>query len=205
MFDHLAVRFSYQQPCTPGRLGLLCGEQGLDKIIRPANHVVAAQPVLKQPIAPDLFFHRHRQGLFQGPGGIFAVKGVDDEGLPHCLGCARHFAQNQNARLVGAGSDEFLGHEVHAVAQRRDERHVAQAVERHDFVERQVPELIDQRRPMHVTEIAHDAANRLLKFQLHRLVTVHADSRRGHGNDEDHLAMPLRVVLQEQLVARAAG
>ena len=54
---------------------------------------------------------------------------------------------------------------------------------------------------MHVAKITHDATDGLLQFQLHRLVTVHADSRRGHRNDEHNLAVPLRIIFQKHFIA----
>ena len=205
MLHHAAAGLAGEQPRLAGGLDFLRGQQGLHKIIRPADDVVTAQPFLQQLIAPDLLLHRHGQRLFQRPRKILAVKRIDDERLAHFLGRAGHFAQNQNAGLVGTRRDEFLGHQVHAVAQRRDERHVAQPVERHDFLERQVAELIDQRRPMDVAKIADDAADRLLQFRLHRLVTVHADARWRDGNDEHHLAVPLRDCFSKTFRSRAAG
>ena len=47
---------------------------------------------------------------------------------------------------------------------------------------------------MHVSVVAHDAADGLLQFQLHGLVAVHADARGGDRDDENHLAVPLGVV-----------
>ncbi len=41
--------------------------------------------------------------------------------------CAREVRQHQNALLVIAGGDEFLGDEVHAVVQARDDADIGRA------------------------------------------------------------------------------
>ena len=193
----LCQRLARQRPRPPGRFGLLRGQQRLHKIIGPADNIVTPQPFLHQFVAPDLLLNRHGQRLFQRPGKIFTVKRVDDERLAHFLRRAGHFAQDQNAGLVGTRRDEFLGHQIHAIPQRRDQRDIAQAVERNDFIKGQAAELIHQRCPMHIAEITHDAADRLLQFQLHCLVAVHSDARGRDGNDEHHFAVPLRVAFQK--------
>ena len=69
------------------------------------------------------------QRLQQGALESVEIVRVHQVRLRQLGGGAGELAEQQSARLVGAGGDELLRDQVHAVAQRGDRQHVGDAVE----------------------------------------------------------------------------
>jgi len=109
--------------------------------------------------------------------------------------------QNQHARVASGffGGDKFLGHQVQAVAQRRDPGHVAGGVVRHHVLERQRAVEIAHGSPFERGKAAVDAAHNAVHLGAQGFVDFHA--RRGRGDDveQGHAADQLRVLLQQAL------
>src|SRR3546814_4643607 len=79
----------------------------------------------------DLFSLRHPDRLHDGVADLVLAVGIDEQGVLQLKRGAREARQDEDARIVGIlGGDIFLGDEVHAVAQRRDQRDLGGAVER---------------------------------------------------------------------------
>jgi len=84
-------------------------------------HVVCAQALEQRPMALLAFRERHGQRPLQGIGGAADVVGIDEQRLVELLGRAGEARQHQHARVGRVlRCDEFLGHQVHPVAQWRD-------------------------------------------------------------------------------------
>ena len=115
---------------------------------------------------------------------------VDEHGVDQLVGGAGELGQHEHAVAVEARRDVLLGDQVHAVAQRRHEHHVAGAVQGDELVERQrLVEVVDRRIPEPAVH-AVDLADELL--DLPPLVLVVLDALPGRRGDLHHHA-PLRV------------
>src|SRR3546814_5868652 len=78
----------------------------------------------------DLFSLRHPDRLHDGVADLVLAVGIDEQGVLQLKRGAREARQDEDARIVGIlGGDIFLGDEVHAVAQRRDQRDLGGEVE----------------------------------------------------------------------------
>ena len=112
-------------PCHVDR-GREVGEEALG----PPLHVAAAHD-LAQPGHPGpALVAVHLDGGHDRLAQRLAVVRVDEHGVGQLVGGAGELRQHEHAVAVEAGRDVLLGDEVHAVAQRRHEHHVAGAVER---------------------------------------------------------------------------
>ena len=129
---------------------------------------------------------------------------VDLEGLAHLGGRAGELAEDEHAVLVGAGRDELLRHEVHAVAQRRHEHDVRRSVERHDVVLRERPVHVVDGHPVHRRERAVDAPDELVHRPAELLVARDLVARGDGDLDEPHLAAPVRLALEQALERQQA-
>ena len=158
------------------------------------GHVLAER---LHPRAPFPLAHGER--AMQGVRGAVHVVGIDQDGLGQLLGGAGELAQHQDAAQVGAGGDEFLGDQVHPVAERRHEHHVGGDVERRQVNLVEAPVDVAHRRPVRRPEGSVDAADGRLHLGAELAVAPHRLARRHHHLDEPHLAVQLGMAHQQPL------
>jgi len=127
----------------------------------------------------------------------------DAEGAPlyHRLteldGGAGELAEDQDAPVVAAAGHVLLGDEVHAVAQRRHEHHVAGQVERHQFLQRQSAVQVVQHRMADAGMATVDLANELLDLVTLVAIVLHRFPGRG-GDLHHHASLGVeRAVVEE--------
>ena len=142
--------------------------------------------------------HIERAGDRAGDG--LGVVGVDQQGLLALGGRPGKAGQDQHAGIVGVlGRDIFLGHEIHAVAERGDERSFRRAVE--PGKRRAAIGLVEiaDRRPgdfaVHTVDAPRRRAHRLLKLGI--FGNLRAALRR--DLQEGHLAAPFGMQRIEAL------
>ena len=125
---------------------------------------------------------------------------VDEHGVGQLVGGAGELRQHEHAVAVEAGRDVLLGDQVHAVAQRRHEHHVAGAVEGDELVERQRLVQVVDRRIAEPAVHAVDLADELLDLAPLVLVVLDALARR-RGDLHHHAALGVeRAVVEQRLV-----
>ena len=103
----------------------------------PVANVVALHLGQHAAHAFALFGLAHGQGLVQRVVERTAAEGVDQHGIFQLHGSARELGQHQHARLALLGGHKFLGHQVQAIAQRRDPGDIGCAVGTHHLFKRQ--------------------------------------------------------------------
>ena len=104
------------------RRGPAAPDKGIDKARAPCRDVVTPERLehCRVPLAP--LVERHVERMRDAVGHFVAVVGVDDDGAIEFTGGACQARQHQRARIVRIlRGHVFLGHEVHAVAHRRDD------------------------------------------------------------------------------------
>ena len=113
----------------------------------------------------------HGAGLVDGVGHPLDIKGVDQKRAALQLGRRPgEFAENEHAVVFDGAGAELLGHQIHAVLERRDQGNLAGAVvgQQLDPAERTV-DVVD-RRPADLGEAAVDLAHQTLDFPFQGLV-----------------------------------
>ena len=116
---------------------------------------------------------RHGEADMHRLGDGVGVERVHDQRLGELMGGAGELRQHQHARIVvGLGGDVFLGHQVHAVAQRRHHADAADAVEARQGRARRRPRRVAQRRPVELREAAVDAAGQPVELGAQLAVFV---------------------------------
>ncbi len=123
--------------------------------------------------------------------------GIHEDGFPQIAGRSRGFTQDQHAVTLHAAGDVFLGHQVHAVAQRRDERDVGHAVKCGELLERETAVLVHDRGPADVAVFPVDASHHFVEILFHAAVLGHFLPRRHHRQDEDDLFLPVGVAVKK--------
>ena len=135
--------------------------------------IVRCMSRMRRRCSPD----RHGQCLDEAPLDLSDVVGIDLQGLGQFDGRTGHFAQYQYARIVGLGGYVLLGHEVHAVAQGCDERHVGDTVHGGQLLEGEAVVEVAHRRPVHRGVLAVDRADLLVDARLQFGVASHVVAR----------------------------
>src|SRR5262245_44703883 len=106
------------------RLGLFDAapvEVGEEPAVPPVD-ILPDDIAQKCPVAGASFLESHLQTPFYGSGNITGVIRVYEQRVLELFRRTREMRQDQHARILGVlGGDIFLGDEVHAVAQRRDQ------------------------------------------------------------------------------------
>jgi hypothetical protein len=104
-----------------------------------AQRYTLADQLAHEPHAVALLLQRHQQRALERGRHRGAVVGIDDERLRELARGAGEARQDQHTLLVVARGNEFLGHEVHAVMQARDDTGVGGAEQLVDLVGRMMP------------------------------------------------------------------
>ena len=128
------------------------------------------------------------------------IIGIDDQPLAQTLRGAGEPRQDQHAVVVGAGGDEFLGHQVHAIAKRRDEQHVRGPVEHGEVASAEPVTEIAHRRPFRRRKPAADAADQAIDLLAQRAVLRHALARRHLDLHEADAPVPFGVPRQKRVI-----
>ena len=93
----------------------------------------------------------------------------------------------------------LLAYEVHAVAQRGDQHHVARSVQADQLLERQRAVVVVHRRPVHRGVLAVHLAHQLVDALLERAVRSHVLARRDGDQHEHHSPLPFGVLVEERV------
>jgi len=126
----------------------------------------------------DALFARHGDRALYRLRDIVGVVGIDDQRLLKILGRAGKSRQHQNARVVVVlGRHIFLGDEIHAVAQWRDETDLTARYKRRQNVARNVSVDITHGRPVEVAELPIDLPDSAFEFMPNVGVGLHLLAR----------------------------
>ncbi len=150
------------------------------------------------PLAP--LGERHRQRAVDGLADAFRIVRIDQQRRGQFVRGAGKARQDQHAGIVGVlRGDEFLGHQVHAVAQRRHQRRARGAVETGE--RGAAMRLVDvaQRRPRRLAIGAVDAADRLAHLAADVGIFRNAGAAARRDLQIGHLAAPVREIGEEAL------
>src|ERR1700720_336914 len=157
---------SVQRPVELPAFGFV-GES-LKKMGRPILDAIRAKSRHHGVPAVFTLIKQHGEGAGYRGGGRLDVVGVHDQGAFEFLGGARELRQDEHAGVIRRLRRHiFLGDEVHAVAQGRDEADAGHAIKSgedrmaHRFVD------VAQRSPIDIAEFAIDAAGLFLQIALH--------------------------------------
>ena len=144
----------------------------------------------------------HVQSERDRVGNLLRVVRIDEErARAERLRGARELGEHEHARRGGGllARHVLKGDEVHAVAERGDEHDVGAEVERAELIEgHRLVEVVD-RNVLESAEAAVDARDETVDVRAELLVAVHLSARRHCDLQEDELAPPLWVLLEEVL------
>ena len=144
-------------------------------------------------------------------GGLLDVVGIDDERIRQLLRRSGELRQDEHTGVLGVlRGHVLLGHQVHAVAQRRHHADAGGAVDAGQPPARRGAMDVVDRHPVELAEAAVDRACERLQLLADVGIGLHAGARRRRDLRQHHLALILRVLLQEaaeglELVRQALG
>ncbi len=139
----------------------------------------------------------HVERLQQLIDDVGLIVRIDDERLAQLLGRAGRLAEHQHASSIRAGCQVLLGHQIHAVPQRRDQGHVGQQIKGDQAFKGQLAVEIPDRRPARLTEATVNPTDQLVHLALKLLVFGHGLTRGHADRDQANFALPLRAFFQE--------
>ncbi|EKD98811.1 MAG: hypothetical protein ACD_23C00256G0001 [uncultured bacterium] len=120
-------------------------------------HVLCADVLQQRLVALLAFFQRHLQSALHGFGRARGVVGIHQQGFPHLLCGPGKARQHQHAGVFGVlRDDELLGHQVHAVAQGRHQRHAGRTVQAGKTLARHAAVDVTHGHPVEFAEVAID-------------------------------------------------
>ena len=99
-----------------------------DQVRGPAVDVVVLHISAHVAHAIDGFFDAHVEGLRDCFGGCQNIVWVDEDGVMQLARRAGELAENQDATLVRASGNKFLGHQIHAIVEGGDHAQMRHAV-----------------------------------------------------------------------------
>ena len=138
----------------------------------------------------------------QGVGHLVDREGIYEQRLLELVGRPGHFGQNEHPVVVELRRDVLLRHEVHPIAQRRHERHVRLAVQRHQLRGGERAHEIADRAPATLGEAPVDAAHGFVDLALQLAVLGDAFPARHHHLGERDTAsqsgMPFEQALDRE-------
>ena len=148
------------------------------------------------------FVERHGQALMQAIGDRLDVERVDDQRVGQFLGRAGEAGQNKHAGVRRVlGGDEFLGHQVHAVAQRGYHAEPGEPIEAGQGGATDGAGDVADRRPVRLGIAAVDVADRAVELAAQAAVIRHFLARWGDDLQEGD-ALAVLGVADEQVVDR---
>ncbi len=122
---------------------------------------------------------RHAERHLDRVRHLLGVVGIDDEGSLHPLGGAGEARQDEHARIERVlRGHVFLGHEIHAVAQRRHHGNTRVAVHLRQLAPRRRAVDVMDRHPVERAVGAIDRARKTLQLAADVAVGFHAVPRR---------------------------
>ncbi len=144
------------------------------------------------------FGQGHAQGGLDGLGHALGVVGVDQQRLLELLGRAGEARQHQHAGVLRVLRHHvFLGHQVHAVAQRCDQAHARHAAQAGHALSGHGAVDVAQRHPVQIAEVAVDGATQSLQLLAQVRVGVHVVARGRGDHDQRGAVLVLGVALQQ--------
>ena len=172
---------------------------GAEKALHPRVHVVRAHPVAegRHPGLPLVGLHGQRTVERRGHG--IDVERVHHQRFLQLLRGPRHFGEHEHAVQGHLGHHVFLGHQVHAVPQRGDQRHVRRAIQGYQFLGGQRTDQVADRRPSGFGEPPVDAPHRLVDLPLELRILGHALPARHQELREHDVPAVLRPSLEQPL------
>ena len=186
------------------RLAALHIGRRVQELPRPLLGRVAGQALLHGGVAPPLLGLRHLQRPPHGVHDAFLVERVHRQGLVQLVGCAGHLGEHERPAGPVVAGKVFLAHEVHAVAQRRDQHDVARGVQADQPLEGQRAVVVVHGRPVHGGVLAVDEPHQLVHLLLQGGVRRHVLARRHRYQHQHHAAAPLREAVQERVEGQQA-
>ena len=110
-----------------------------EEFLPPALDVVAFHDIEHLSLAPFDLVLGHRQRLLQAGDQIIGIVRVGQHRALELGGGTGEFGQHHHrvAALDAVRGDKLLGHQVQAIAQRRDPHHLRGGIVRHHLLERQ--------------------------------------------------------------------
>ncbi len=165
--------------------------------VGPALHVALADLIAQAGHPLPAFVAMHLDGrhdrLFQG----LVVVRIDEHGIGQFVGGTGELRQHEHAVAVDVRGRVLLGHQVHAVTERRDEHDVTGAVQRDEFVERERLVQVVDHRQTDAAVAPVDLADQSLDLVAFVLVVLDGFARRGGHLDHD-VALGIEFARLEQ-------
>ena len=147
----------------------------------------------------------HPQSGIEPLGDLVRVVRIDLDRAPKLLGCSGEARQHEHARVLRVlRCDIFLGDEVHAVAQRRDEADAGEPVEACERGARHRARHPADRDPVDLAPFAVDPASKLVELPPKGAVLRHLVPAHRRHLEEGHAASMLRKAPQQRRVAAEA-
>jgi hypothetical protein len=172
------------------------------EVVAPGRDVLARDVVDQALEAPLALVDVHVQGPGQGVGDLFGAVGVDDQRLLHLPRGAGEARQDQHARILRRlRGHVLLGHQVHAVAQRRDQGRPGRAIDPRQLVAAIAAIEVADRVVVHVGIGAVDPADQAVQPPAQVLVGLDLVARDRGDLQQHDLAARLGIVVQEALEA----
>src|SRR5262245_18544235 len=171
--------------------------QLVEKQPRPPVNVVLAYLAAHAVHAVTPLFGGHGDGTMNRGGHVLDVVGVHQQRIAKVVRGAGESAQDQDAVVIVARGDEFLGDEIHAVVERRDHAEVGEPVEGVDLAVIVMPLAIHDGLPAALAEIRVERTHHLPRLLLNRLIARDATAA-GRGDlDEREAPAILGPALEE--------
>jgi hypothetical protein len=162
------------------------------EVVAPGGDVLAGDVVDQALEAPLALVEVHVQRPGQGVGNLFGAVGIDDQRLLHLPRGAGEARQDQHARILRRlRGDVLLGHQVHAVAQRRDQRGLGGAIDPGQLVAAIAAIEVADRVVVHVGIGAVDPADQAVQPPAQVLVGLDLVARDRGDLQQHHLAAGL--------------
>jgi len=105
-----------------------------DQVAGPLVNVVLPDQLAHAVHAHLAFDRIHLQGGPNGIRSLINVVGIDEQGVAQLARRSCELAEDERAPFIAPGRNIFLGDEIHAVVQRRDQAEIRGAIEGLDFL-----------------------------------------------------------------------
>mmetsp|Transcript_15521 Transcript_15521/g.33610 ORF Transcript_15521/g.33610 Transcript_15521/m.33610 type:complete len:459 (-) Transcript_15521:1495-2871(-) len=143
----------------------------------------------------------HGERLLDGGGEVAHVPGVDQDGpRAQALRRPRKLRQHQHPRVLRLARHHLVRHQVHAVADGRDERDVGEGVERAQLVEAEAAVEVVDGHGAQRAEAPVDAPHHLVHQAGQPLVLRHVRARGHRDLHQQHAVAPGGVLVEEHFV-----